>query len=182
MGLGTGAATIFGTTGGVMEAALRTVYEVVTGKTLPRLELEDVRGTMGEIKEATIDLDGTPVKVAVANTLARAKEIMEEVKAGTADYTFIEIMACPNGCVGGGGTPIVDALTRTKLPEDYRALRAKGLYNDDENLPIRKSHETHSSQLCMKTSWENHWDTNLTNCCIPIIHHVKNNVIRLQLR
>ena len=141
MGLGTGAATIFGTTGGVMEAALRTVYEVVTGKTLPRLELEDVRGTMGEIKEATIDLDGTPVKVAVANTLARAKEIMEEVKAGTADYTFIEIMACPNGCVGGGGTPIVDALTRTKLPEDYRALRAKGLYNDDENLPIRKSHE-----------------------------------------
>ena len=82
-----------------MEAALRTVYEVVTGKTLPRLELEDVRGTMGEIKEATIDLDGTPVKVAVANTLARAKEIMEEVKAGTADYTFIEIMACPNGCV-----------------------------------------------------------------------------------
>ena len=66
---------------------------------------------------------------------------MEEVKAGTADYTFIEIMACPNGCVGGGGTPIVDALTRTKLPEDYRALRAKGLYNDDENLPIRKSHE-----------------------------------------
>ena len=141
MGLGTGAATIFGTTGGVMEAALRTVYEVVTGKTLPRLELEDVRGTMGEIREATIDLDGTPVKVAIVNTLARAKEIMEKVKAGTADYTFIEVMACPNGCVGGGGTPIVDAQTRTKLPEDYRALRAKGLYTDDEQLTIRKSHE-----------------------------------------
>ena len=141
MGLGTGAATIFGTTGGFMEAALRTVYEVVVGKELPKLELEEVRGTMGEIKEATIDLNGTPVKVAVVNTLARAKEIMKQVEAGTADYTFIEIMACPNGCVGGGGTPIVDSLTRNLLPEDYRALRAKGLYNDDANLPIRKSHE-----------------------------------------
>ena len=141
MGLGTGAATIFGTTGGVMEAALRTVYEVVVGKELPKLELEEVRGTMGEIKEATIDLNGTPVKVAVVNTLARAKEIMKQVQAGTADYTFIEIMACPNGCVGGGGTPIVDALTRTLMTEDYRAVRAKGLYNDDANLPIRKSHE-----------------------------------------
>ena len=141
MGLGTGAATIFGTTGGVMEAALRTVYEVVVGKELPKLELEEVRGTMGEIKEATIDLNGTPVKVAVVNTLARAKEIMKQVEAGTADYTFIEIMACPNGCVGGGGTPIVDALTRTLLTEDYRALRAKGLYNDDANLPLRKSHD-----------------------------------------
>ena len=141
MGLGTGAATIFGTTGGVMEAALRTVYEVVVGKELPKLELEEVRGTMGEIKEATIDLNGTAVKVAVVNTLARAKEIMKQVQAGTADYTFIEIMACPNGCVGGGGTPIVDALTRTLLTEDYRALRAKGLYNDDANLPLRKSHD-----------------------------------------
>ena len=141
MGLGTGAATIFGTTGGVMEAALRTVYEVVVGKELPKLELEEVRGTMGEIKEATIDLNGTPVKVAVVNTLARAKEIMKQVEAGTADYTFIEIMACPNGCVGGGGTPIVDALTRTLMTEDYRAVRAKGLYNDDAALPIRKSHE-----------------------------------------
>ena len=141
MGLGTGAATIFGTTGGVMEAALRTVYEVVVGKELPKLELEEVRGTMGEIKEATIDLNGTPVKVAVVNTLARAKEIMKQVQAGTADYTFIEIMACPNGCVGGGGTPIVDALTRTLMEEDYRAVRARGLYNDDANLPIRKSHE-----------------------------------------
>ena len=140
-GLGSGAGTIFGATGGVMEAALRTVYEVVVGKELPKLELEEVRGTMGEIKEATIDLNGTPVKVAVVNTLARAKEIMKQVQAGTADYTFIEIMACPNGCVGGGGTPIVDALTRTLLTEDYRALRAKGLYNDDANLPIRKSHE-----------------------------------------
>ncbi len=141
MGVGTGAATIFGTTGGVMEAALRTVYEVVVGKELPKLELEEVRGTMGEIKEATIDLNGTPVKVAVVNTLARAKEVMKQVEAGTADYTFIEIMACPNGCVGGGGTPIVDALTRTLMEEDYRALRAKGLYNDDANLPIRKSHD-----------------------------------------
>lgn len=141
MGLGTGAGTIFGTTGGVMEAALRTVYELVTKETLPKLELEAVRGTLGEVKEATIDLKGTAVKVAIVNSLARAREIMEQVKAGTADYTFIEIMACPQGCVGGGGTPIVDALTRSRLSEDYRTLRAKGLYNDDQALTLRKSHE-----------------------------------------
>lgn len=140
MGVGTGAGTIFGATGGVMEAALRTVYEVVTGETLARLDFEAVRGLDG-VKEATVNLAGTDVKVAVVHSLARAKEMMDRVQAGTADYHFIEVMACPGGCVGGGGTPIVDALTRTLLDQDYRAIRAKGLYNDDLDLPIRKSHE-----------------------------------------
>lgn len=140
MGVGTGAGTIFGATGGVMEAALRTVYEKVTGETLAKVDFEAVRGMDG-LKEATIDLNGTVVKVAVVHTLARAREIMERVKAGTADYTFIEVMACPGGCVGGGGTPIVNSLTRSMLPEDYRAIRGLGLYTDDKNLPLRKSHE-----------------------------------------
>lgn len=140
MGVGTGAGTIFGATGGVMEAALRTVYEVVTGETLPKIDFEAVRGLDG-LKEATVDLNGTKVKVAVVHTLARAKEMMKKVRAGEADYQFIEVMACPGGCVGGGGTPIVNALTRTMLPDDYRAIRGIGLYNDDKNLPLRKSHE-----------------------------------------
>ena len=140
LGVGTGAGTIFGATGGVMEAALRTVYEVVTGKTLENVEFTAVRGMEG-IKEASVDLNGTEVKVAVVHTLANAKKMMDKVRAGQADYAFIEIMACPGGCVGGGGTPIVNALTRSILPEDYRAIRGKGLYNDDKNLPLRKSHE-----------------------------------------
>lgn len=140
LGLATGAGVIFGATGGVMEAALRTVYEVVTGETLPKIDFEAVRGLDG-LKEATVDLNGTKVKVAVVHTLARAKEMMKKVRAGEADYQFIEVMACPGGCVGGGGTPIVNALTRTMLPDDYRAIRGIGLYNDDKNLPLRKSHE-----------------------------------------
>jgi len=140
LGVGTGAGTIFGATGGVMEAALRTVYEVVTGETLEKVDFEAVRGMEG-IKEATIDLKGTPVKIAVVHTLAMAKKMMDRVRAGEADYTFIEVMACPGGCVGGGGTPIVNALTRTMLPDDYRAIRGLGLYEDDKNLPLRKSHE-----------------------------------------
>ncbi|MDK2822746.1 MAG: NADP-reducing hydrogenase subunit HndD [Clostridia bacterium] len=140
MGMATGAGLIFGATGGVMEAALRTVYEVVTGETLSKLDFEEVRGLEG-IKEAKVDLNGTEVKVAVAHGLANAKKIMEKVKDGTADYHFIEIMACPGGCIGGGGTPIVDALERTKIDGDYRKLRIKAIYSEDAQLPLRKSHE-----------------------------------------
>jgi NADP-reducing hydrogenase subunit HndD len=141
MGISTGAGLIFGATGGVMEAALRTVYEVVTGKELKKLDFVAVRGLEG-VKEASVDLPplGT-VKVAVAHGLSNAKEVLEKVKAGQADYQFIEIMACPGGCVGGGGQPIVSAPTRMDLPEDYRALRAKAIYEEDKGMPMRKSHE-----------------------------------------
>lgn len=141
MGISTGAGLIFGATGGVMEAALRTVYELVTGQTLAKLDFETVRGLEG-VKEAAVELPplGT-VKVAVAHGLGNAKNLLEKVKSGEADYHFIEIMACPGGCVGGGGQPLVSGPERLKLAEDYRALRAKAIYNEDAGMPIRKSHD-----------------------------------------
>ena len=141
MGISTGAGLIFGATGGVMEAALRTVYEVVTGKTLQELDFVAVRGLEG-VKEASVDLPplGT-VKVAVAHGLANARKVLDKVKAGEADYLFVEIMACPGGCVGGGGQPLVSGPERMTLEEDYRALRAKAIYEEEAGMPLRKSHE-----------------------------------------
>ncbi|HPH42802.1 MAG TPA: NADH-dependent [FeFe] hydrogenase, group A6, partial [Syntrophorhabdaceae bacterium] len=137
MGEYTGAATIFGATGGVMEAALRTAYEIATGKSLENLDFIAVRGLEG-IKEAAVKVDGIgDVKVAVAHGLGNARKLMEKIKHNDADYHFIEIMACPGGCVGGGGQPI---------PVNYetRTLRAKALYNEDKSLKYRKSHENPS--------------------------------------
>ncbi|MDD2212380.1 MAG: iron hydrogenase small subunit, partial [Clostridia bacterium] len=146
MGISTGAALLFGATGGVMEAALRTVYEVVTGKTLQDLDFVAVRGLEG-VKEASVDLPplGT-VKVAVAHGLANARKLLNKVKAGEADYQFIEIMACPGGCVGGGGQPLVSGPERMALEKDYRALRAKAIYAEDAGMPLRKSHENPAVQ------------------------------------
>jgi len=137
-GLGSGAGTIFGATGGVMEAALRTAAEIVTGKPLEKLEFNDVRGVAG-IKEATYELAGNVIKVAVASGLENADRLLRMVKSGEKYYDFIEIMACPGGCVNGGGQPIVPASVRNFV--DVRAVRAAALYQDDLNLPVRKSHE-----------------------------------------
>jgi len=131
-GLGSGAGEIFGATGGVMEAALRTVYEVVTGETLQNIEFTEVRGLEG-IKEASVDLNGTVVKVAVAHGTGNARKLMQAVQSGQVDYHFIEVMACPGGCVGGGGNPIK---TVEKLEK-----RLDAVYATDRDLPIRKSHE-----------------------------------------
>ncbi len=137
-GNATGAGVIFGATGGVMEAALRTVSEVVTGKTLDNIDFEAVRGTDG-IKTATLNLDGKEVNVAVAHGIKNAKKVLNDVKEGKAKYDFIEIMACPGGCVCGGGQPIHNA---SYLAEhDLKTLRAKALYSEDKNAPLRKSHE-----------------------------------------
>ena len=136
-GLGSGAGTIFGATGGVMEAALRTAYETLTKEELKDLEFTDVRGVEG-IKEATYTIAGNEIKVAVASGLANAKKVLDMVKSGEKAYDFIEIMACPGG-VNGGGQPIQPASVRNNC--DIRALRAAGLYADDRNLPVRKSHE-----------------------------------------
>ena len=133
MGMSTGAAVIFGTSGGVMEAALRTVYELVTGEGLKELDFQVVRGLVG-IKEAEIDLAGTKVKIAVANGLKNARVLMEKIKAGQCDYTFIEIMGCPGGCIGGGGQPIT---TATGTKEE----RMTGLYQIDRESNIRQSHK-----------------------------------------
>lgn len=138
MGEATGAAAIFGTTGGVMEAALRTVSEVLTGKELDKIDFEQVRGKEG-IKKATVKIGDKEVKAVVAHGLANAQKVMEEIKNGEADYQFVEIMACPGGCVMGGGQPQHSAKERAET--DIRTLRANGLYGIDEKSKIRKSHE-----------------------------------------
>ena len=141
LGESTGAAVIFGATGGVMEAALRTAVEWITGQELKAVDFKEVRGTQG-IKEATYNVAGMDVKVAVASGLANAKEILTKVRDGKADYHFIEIMACPGGCVNGGGQPQVHASIRNTV--DIRAERAKALYQLDSGMKIRKSHENPS--------------------------------------
>ncbi len=133
LGISTGAAVIFGATGGVMEAALRTAYEVVTGKTLQRVEFEQVRGMKG-IRQAEVNLDGLNLKVAVAHGLSNARILLEEIQNGTSPYNFIEIMACPGGCLGGGGQPIPTNI-------EIRKARANSIYQEDKNKLIRKSHE-----------------------------------------
>ena len=138
MGEATGAAAIFGTTGGVMEAALRTAQDTLTGKDLDKIDFESVRGGEG-IKKAKIKIADTEIKVVAASGLANAQKILEEIKSGKADYQFVEIMACPGGCVMGGGQPIKNSKTRAEV--DVRSLRANCLYSIDEQSTIRKSHE-----------------------------------------
>ncbi len=138
LGQGTGAAVIFGTTGGVMEAALRTAAEVITGKELDNPEFHDVRGMEG-VKEASYKLGDLDVKVAIASGTKNAKVLMDKVKDGTADYTFIEIMGCPGGCINGGGQPVQNATVRNFT--DLKGLRAAALYENDKNRPHRKSHD-----------------------------------------
>lgn len=145
MGESTGAAVIFGATGGVMEAALRTAYEIVTGREVPfqNLNITPVRGMEG-VREAAIKiegclpewsfLEGAVLKVAIAHGLANAKKLMKAVSEGTASYHFIEVMACPGGCLGGGGQPI-------PTNKEIRQKRAEAIYAEDEGMPIRKSHE-----------------------------------------
>ena len=138
MGEATGAAAIFGTTGGVMEAALRTAQDTLTGKDLDKIDFEAVRGGEG-IKKATVKIADTEMKVVAASGLANAQKIMEEIKSGKADYQFVEIMACPGGCVMGGGQPIKSSKIRREV--DVRKKRADALYSIDEKSVIRKSHE-----------------------------------------
>jgi len=155
MGASTGAAVIFGTTGGVMEAALRTVYEVVTGREIPfeGLNVTIVRGSEGEVREATVKiektkpewkfLDGVELKCVVANGLAHAKKVMQDVKDGKAHYHFIEIMACPGGCLGGGGQPI-------PTNKEIRTKRKQAIYEEDMGMPVRKSHENPDVEMIYK--------------------------------
>lgn len=133
LGIATGAGDIFGVTGGVMEAALRTVYEKVTGEELESLEFSAVRGLDG-VKEASVELAGQEVKIAVINGLGNVDEVLNAVKNGTKEYEFIEVMTCPGGCVGGGGQPI-------PTNEEVVIQRTAGLYSLDQSKEIRKSHE-----------------------------------------
>ena len=138
MGEASGAGAIFGTTGGVMEAALRTAQDTLTGKDLPKIDFEQVRGGEG-IKRATINIAGKDINVVAASGLANARTILEEIKSGKANYQFVEIMACPGGCIMGGGQPIKSSKVRAEV--DVRKLRADALYTIDERSIVRKSHE-----------------------------------------
>lgn len=133
LGTGTGAAVIFGNTGGVMEAALRTVADVVSGEDLPKIEYDEVRG-MEETREAVLTVAGKEIRIAVVNTLASARKMLERIKAGTADYQFIEVMACPGGCIGGGGQPV-------PVNREIRQMRREALFDCDRMSELRKSHE-----------------------------------------
>jgi NADH-quinone oxidoreductase subunit G/NADP-reducing hydrogenase subunit HndD len=157
LGESTGAAVIFGATGGVMEAALRTAYELITGKTLPSLDFYDVRGLKG-IKEATVDIEGTKVRVAVAHSLGHARQLLERVKAGE-QYHFIEIMCCPGGCIGGGGQPV-------PVDRKKRAARIKAIYEVDAAMPLRKSHENPA----VKTLYEEYLGAPLSEKAHELLH------------
>ena len=138
IGEASGAGAIFGTTGGVMEAALRTAQDTLTGEDLPKIDFEQVRGGEG-IKRATVNIAGKDINVVVASGLANARTILEEIKSGKANYQFVEIMACPGGCIMGGGQPIKSSKIRAEV--DVRKLRADALYTIDERSIVRKSHE-----------------------------------------
>ena len=138
-----GAGVIFGVTGGVMEAALRTAYYVLTGKEHDLIKFEAVRGFDG-IKEASLEIGGQTINVAVASGMKNAKILMDEVRAGTSKYAFIEIMGCPGGCIAGGGQPYVKPCF---LPDEdvdildtYKEKRAAALYSEDERQTVRQSH------------------------------------------
>ena len=132
MGVSSGAADIFGASGGVMEAALRTAFELITGEKLENLDFEAVRGTTG-IKETEVQIGELKLKAAVANGLANVRKLMEKIKGGE-EYHFVELMACPGGCLGGGGQPIP---TNAEIREE----RLKAIYEIDKNKKLRKSHE-----------------------------------------
>ena len=154
LGVDTGAAVIFGATGGVMEAALRTANDVLTGKDNENLEYHEVRGTAG-IKEATYNIAGIDVKVAVASGIANAKVIMDKIASGEADWTFVEIMACPGGCVNGGGQPIQPQNVRDTV--DLKAERAKALYDQDAKMVMRKSHKNPVVKEVYENYYKGEW-------------------------
>ena len=143
MGDYTGAGVIFGVTGGVMEAALRTAYHALTGKEHELIQFEQVRGFDG-IKEAAIDIDGTTVWVAVAHGMKNAQVLLDDIRAGKSKYHFIEIMGCPGGCIAGGGQPYIKPqfLPNEDLDiiDTYKAKRAAALYSEDERQAVRQSH------------------------------------------
>lgn len=163
LGVSTGAAAIFGATGGVMEAALRTAAETLEGRSLDSVEYREVRGTQG-LKEAVYHVGGMDVKVAAVSGLNHADEILKKVKNGEGGYHFIEIMCCPGGCVNGGGQPIQPASVRNFT--DLKAERAKALYEEDQNLPLRKSHES----PLVKMIYEEYFETPGSHKAHAVLH------------
>ena len=147
-GIFTGAGVIFGSSGGVAEAAVRTAYEIVTGKKLEKVAVTEARG-FDTLKELTLDIEGNKVRLAIINTLSEAENVMEKISKGEANYDMVEIMACPGGCVGGAGQPQSCKDSAIKLS------RSKGLYDADVKLPIHRSHENPQVQALYKNWLEN---------------------------
>lgn len=147
LGMSSGAAVIFGATGGVMEAALRTANDVLTGKDNDSIEFNEVRGTEG-IKEATYNIAGNEIRVAAVSGLANARKLLDDIRAGKRDYHFIEVMACPGGCVNGGGQPTQPASVRSFV--NLAAKRAAAIYDEDRSLKVRKSHQNPAVQEVYK--------------------------------
>lgn len=143
-----GAGAIFGATGGVMEAALRTVYEVLTGETMEDIEITQVRGLEG-IKEASMDINGQTINAAVAHGMKHARILLDSIEKGEKEYHFIEIMGCPGGCITGGGQPIVKS--HEAMEKNVWELRAKAIYNEDRSLHVRRSHENETIQKIYET-------------------------------
>ena len=167
-GLGSGAGQIFGSTGGVMEAALRTVYEVLTGETLEKLEFMQVRGLEG-IREASLTIKGQEIRVAIVHGLKNVEGILEQIKAGTSPYHFIEVMACEGGCIGGGGNA---PKTMAKVRERQRAI-----YEEDQKLPIRKSHEN----IYVQKLYEEYLGEPLSEKSHKLLHttyHIRRDLLR----
>ena len=134
LGESTGAAVIFGVTGGVIEAATRTAYELHTGKELESVDFKQLRGLEG-IRSASVDFDGLEIKIGIAHGLGNARKLLEEVKSGKSEYHAIEIMACPGGCIGGGGQPLHHG------DSSILKARTKAIFDEDEGKVLRKSHE-----------------------------------------
>jgi NADP-reducing hydrogenase subunit HndD len=134
LGESTGAGVIFGTTGGVIEAATRTAYELSTGKSLDKVDFKELRGLDG-IRKATIDFNGFPLQIGIAHGLGNARKLLEDIKSGKSEFHAIEIMACPGGCIGGGGQPLHHGNSL------ILKARAKAIYKEDANKTLRKSHE-----------------------------------------
>ena len=162
MGESTGAGVIFGTTGGVMEAALRSVYEIYTGQPLKNVNFEQVRGLSG-VRRATINLNGFELKVGIAHGLGNARHLLEDIRNGHNEYHVIEIMACPGGCIGGGGQPLHHGNS------DVLYARANALYREDANKPLRNLTITHIFRNCMKNISANRWVRNRKCSCTRII-------------
>ena len=192
-GMFSGAGVIFGATGGVMEAALRTVAEKITGKELQSIEFAQVRGTDG-IKEATVPVGDLNVRIAVAHGLGNARKLLERIRSGEASYEFVEIMACPGGCVTGGGQPIVSA--RKQMDINLKAERAKALYSEDANAPFRtgvdrrmmparpcaRAMRTRISSSCMRNFSASRADTKHTSFCTPTITHGRSSNLPQQIK
>ena len=153
MGEYSGAGVIFGTTGGVMEAALRTAYFVLTGKEHEAIKFEQVRGMEG-LKEAALNINGSEIKVAIASGMKNAKVLLDQIKEGTSPYTFIEIMGCPGGCINGGGQPFVKPVflpnEDLNILDTYKQKRAEALYKEDERQALRQSHNNTQIQQLYK--------------------------------